>query len=440
MSFIGIILIIIALLNLGSARLFNHQLFNKGLSIPIGIVGLALTFATQMFFISDAGTCYTLQSRIGDNKYSISGESGIQNRMFAKITQVDAEIAIKLLTPDQFVNYQNGSRPESSDTYVIEANACTFNDKIPVWFGTSLIVDVNPQADGYTGLVLKSKSERNIVFQRIIPEINEAIANTAKLMGSESYIEGAKIQFSEIMLDQLRLGRYSVVENPEASRKSSTVVDGDSSNVNVTVSPNNRINRYIIEKDETGQKVRTSEGLSAYGFYVRNAVLESEQYSEQFETALADIAEILAQSQQSRQKAELEKRKQVEIEERGKAEILEKKVEEEKKQVSIIITAQTELEASKLLKEKADNDLAAAKVQTLVEREKAAQIKALRNSGIDPVVELEMRLQNNVDVASAMFGGKAYGNVSTLISGEEGNGLDNLNSFLLSKVLKANGN
>lgn len=420
MIFLGILILIVSLTLMVNQRYkFLPQLVMRGsLSKIVNItafVSVLLIFFNQLFIFTDAGTTYTLQHKFVDKQYTISGESGLKVKGFAKVTEVDAELVVKTLTPKQYVDYKKGNRKESRETYIIPANQVSFNDKIGVWLNTTTIIDCSPDSDGFTNVVIKGKSESNIVYQRIIPLINEVQGNLVKLFGTEDYIEGAKVIASQMFYDQLQNGKYKVVEDPDYKAVTTGVIDS----VLTTTSSKKMTERYVIDThpegtfktisgvkvDISGEKIRTSLGLGAYGFQVRSGQIESEEYHQDFEDQLDAIRTIQAASQKLKQDTEKQIRQQEFNEAEAEANRIAEEGVQKVNQTNKVIAAQTRAEEAKYYEQEQNRLLEGEKKATMVAKEKANQIAVLRNSGgIDPKEELQMRLDNEVEIASAIFG------------------------------------
>lgn len=456
MAFLGFLILLVSLGVLFNQRFkFLPQFVLNGTVARIfnitAILSVGLIFFNQLFFFANAGTTYTLQHRFIDSEYTISGKTGIQFRGFANITEVDVEIVVKTLTPTQYSAFQNGDRDESKETYVIPANQVSFNDKIGVWLNTTTIIDCTPEGEGFTDVVVKGKSESNIVYQRIIPLINEVHGNLVKLFGTEDYIEGAKVIASQMFYDQLQNGKYKVIENPDYEAETETVIDS----VLTTNSAKKMINRYIIDKypegtiinrdgkdvNVGGEIIRTSLGLGAYGFQVRSGQIESEEYHEDFEAQLDGIRKIQAESQKLKQNTEKQIRQQEYNEAFAEAERIREEGEQKVAQAAEVIAAQTRAEKADWYLKEQERLLAGELKATKIADEKAKQIKVLRQSGgIDPKEELQMRLDNQVEITKAMFGEKGLVLPNNYISGSNDGGENDILQAILSMKLLENNN
>ena len=444
MIILGLIILILSILfMINQKNKIIPQLVVKGHISKIvnftALLSIFLIFFNQLFFFADAGTTYTLQHKFYDSQYTIFGESGLQFRGFAKVTKVDAELVIKTLTPTQYNEYKEGQRIESDETYIIAANQVSFNDKIGVWLNTTTIIDCSPDEEGFSEVVIKGKSESNIVYQRIIPLINEVHGNMVKLFGTEDYIEGAKVIASQMFWDQLQNGKYAVIEDENYNAETNEV-SADSTKVKTTTSNKKMEKRYIVHRydkghTKAGEIIRTSEGLRTYGFQVRSAQIESEEYHQDFEVMLNEVRDIQATTQKLKQQTEQEIRTQEYNLEKGEALKIQERLTKEKEQIGEIIQAETDAAKAKFFKEQQQNLLDGEKIKSLVVQEQQKQIKALRNAGIDPVIELEMLLANKVDIMKAAAGPNGFTLPTNLIQGMGANGETGVLESILSVKL-----
>jgi len=136
-----------------------------------GVVIVMLSLYNLLFFYADAATTYTLQYPIGNKTETIIG-NGWKWRGFAKIIKVDKRLVVKHLTKEQYAAYEDGTRKEPEETYVVPSNPVSFNDKMSAWLGTTVIIDSNPGSDKFTKVASENKNEENIVFQIILFSIH----------------------------------------------------------------------------------------------------------------------------------------------------------------------------------------------------------------------------------------------------------------------------
>jgi hypothetical protein len=407
----------------------------KKLGLMLIIASIPIYFITSLFFFPDAGTNYTLQSKLSNDKKTIWNKTGITYCGFSSITPVDNEIVIKTLTPKHYDQWLNGDRKEAVETYVVKANGSSFNDKIGVWFETTTIIETNPSNSNYTQIVVNGKSEANIVRQRIMPFINEVSGLTAKLFGTEQYIEGAKALASEAFFDQLKYGKYAIVEEESPDLYEEVA---DSTQNRTTKRFNQTVTRYSIKRDGNGDPIRIGKGLSTYGFDVRQALIEDEEMHADFEDRLKTVRALEADNQELRQKAEKARRQQELNRENGEANKIEEQMAQEKEQISKVIKAKTAAEEAKYFLETQQRILEAEKVATQVALENKKQKEFARQGGVDPLERLKLELQNRIDVANAVFGGKALSSLETNISsgGVNGDPVATMLNWMMTQQLK----
>jgi len=426
MLFISFILIIIALLNLFVLGRPIHPIvenikpfISKPISYGLIIASFVLNFLGGLFFLADGGSAYALQSPTGQT-WKVTG-SGYKPLVFSKKIKIDKEIVIKNLKPEHYTAYKEGVRPEGEEVYVVAANWGEFTDKIPAALETTVIIDVNPDHEDFVETALKSKSESNIVYSRLLPLINEASSAVQKLMPSEQYISGGKVQLANYFQDQLENGLYQLEEYP----LNSNIRDSLNSRSRLSSSADGKsvATGYRI-KMINGQKARVKgkEGFSTFGFNVRLATIETQQWSPKFEEYLEELLQIEAKSQKDKSAAKAARFEAEKEEAIAKSNIIRERGVKETEQVSVLIQAETAAKQAAFKAEEERNLLEAAQIAKDRITIEAANITKVKKAGIDPVIELRMRLESKEKVAKAIFGGQAFSNLQTSLGGGNGNG------------------
>ena len=441
--FFGWMLLIGSIGTLVWSRVTDNDNVDKVAKYSKWTVVLSFVFImwNSLFFLADAGTTYTLQYPYGGYETIVS--NGITMKNFASVIPVDQELVIKDLTPDEYQRYLAGDRQESDASYVSLANQSTFNDKISGWLESTVIIDVNHENEDYTNIVLKGKSEENIVRQRILPVIRNVKANTAKLFSTDDFISGAKVQYDEYFRDQLNNGAYALdQELIEDYVEPITTANGQLESRQINISAESQNFKYVIRKDSNGNIVRQDDGLRKYGFEARQATIEEEQWSDDFEKALAQIVKIAAEAQEAKREAEKYKWQAEKEREFAESEKIKERGAQEKDQISVVIAAETDAKKAQFKKQEEEYLLSAAKVKEERIRIEASNTKRLRNAGIDPVVELRMHLDNQALIYKHLAGPNGITLPSNYVTTGEGGSSNGSNDLLMAilagKMLETN--
>lgn len=400
------------------------------MSLPLGIPALVLSLVMLFgfngaLFYADASKAYVLQYPQGGTK-TIVGENGVKVRGWATITSVDCEISIKHLVPDNWAAYQAGQWKDAEEGYMLAAGDFEFNDVIMADIGNVVIVDVCAQegaSDEFTNLIIKSKSEQGLVYNRIVPQINVAVKNTAKLMGAQDYIYGASSLYDQYFADQLANGTYALEIDSTSIR--SSVIDsigiGRSTTVQGGEEREQRVT-YKIRRDDIGEEVRNNEGLARYGLTVLQADADNIVWEDAFETRRTEIQQIVANTQKSLEETRLAVQETERVRQQGEKDKAERQAELEKDQIEKVITAETKVKVAQQDNEAASilEQTALIEARTIETRAKAEAYKnrQLVSAGLTPQERAEIEKETAIKVAEQLAKIKLPNTV--IIGGEEG--------------------
>lgn len=417
------------------------NLLPKPVRIPTAVVAFLLFFTSSIFFKTDSATNYTLQYPFFWDAITVSGDGQYHMKWGATVLETDKEVAITQLGPDHWLQAKEnpGEWIESKEVYLIAQNRLELNDRIGIYPDFSTVLQLSSGSEAYTQMVLKTKTEENLVYSRILPYIQKCQQYAVKLLSSEQYIAGGNAKFDQYVLDQYLNGPY-VLEEIVKNKSSIDTLGGEAI---VTIGTDEGVSieyKRIDDPESPGGYLRTGEqGFATYGISIIQAGIKSTEYESGFETRLESLKSIAADKQKAKENAEMYKLQQEEEKEYGELEKIKERAVKEKEQVSAVIAAKTKAEKAQYFKEEQQNMLAGEKIATQVAEEKRKQVVAARAGGIDPYIVLDKELQNRVDVAKAIFGGQALGSLETYIGGSRSgggkDGMDYLLQYMMTNQL-----
>ncbi|CAM1371605.1 hypothetical protein [Tenacibaculum xiamenense] len=432
LTFFGILLIVIGIVTLimNSILKNNKYLswFTTARSIQVSLLGVFLSIFTGMFFYAEPGTAYAVQYPWGDQKAVF--RQGINTKMWGRLIPIQFEMPIKYVIPDTKGNLGDQSRY----AYVDKARQWEFNDAVKGKIATSIVISINISDDNqFLSVADRNKTEKNLIRSRIIPNIDQSIKNTCKLMAAQDYISGQAADFDRYFQDQLENGMYvleefSDNENPE--------VIGDSTVVRTIPNKESRQKRFRIKYNE-GQPVRVKgNSLKSYGLTVVQAVVTEIDWEETFDNRLQLQKEEVAQTQLEKQQAEREFYRAQKEKAKGEAEKAKERARLEKAQIQQTIAAETEAKVAEfnLIKEKKQYEVEQFKAKS---KKVAADAQYYENAklvsaGLTPQERAEWEFKTAVGVAKEL---KDLKLPSTYIEGSKNGNSGNLLQSLIGAEL-----
>lgn len=399
LTFIGILIIIIGIVTLILRAIFPNITFLKWFStkrsLQLVVIGIITSILTGMFFYAEPGTAYAVQYPWGGQKAVF--RQGINTKMWGRLIPIQFELPIKYVIPSK-----GGKLGEQSKyAYVQAANEWEFNDAVKGKIATSVVISIKiSDEEQFLSVADRNKTEKNLVFSRIVPNIDQAIKNTCKLMAAQDYISGQAADFDRYFQDQLENGmyvleEYIVNENPE--------IIGDSTIVRTVVNRRSKQKRFRI-MTINGEPVRVNgNSLKSYGLTVVQAVVNEIDWEPTFDKRLQLQKEEVAQTQLEKQQAEREFYRAQKEKAKGEAEKAKERARLEKEQIRQTIAAETEAKVAEfnLTKEKKQYEVEQYKAQS---KKVAADAQYYENAklvsaGLTPQERAEWNYKTSVDVA-----------------------------------------
>ena len=432
LTFLGVLLIII-----GSSTIIMNSIIknNKYLnwfttkrSIQLTLLGVFLSIVTGMFFYAEPGTAYAVQYPWGDQKAVF--RQGINTKMWGRLIPIQFEMPIKYVIPDAKGNLGD----QSKYTYVDKARQWEFNDAVKGGIATSIVISIDISDENqFLSVADRNKTEKNLIRSRIIPNIDQSIKNTCKLMAAQDYISGQAADFDRYFQDQLENGMY-VLE--EFSDQEKPEIIGDSTVIRTVPNKESRQKRFRIKFKE-GEPVRVKgNSLKSYGLTVVQAVVTEIDWEETFDNRLQLQKEEVAQTQLEKQQAEREFYRAQKEKAKGEAEKAKERARLEKAQIQQTIAAETEAKVAEfnLIKEKKQYEVEQFKAKS---KKVAADAQYYENAklvsaGLTPQERAEWEYKTAVGVAQEL---KDLRLPSTYIEGGKNGNSGNLLQSLIGAEL-----
>lgn len=431
LTLLGILVIVFGLATLLLKSLVKNSAFlnkfSSKRSLQIVLFGLLLSIVTGTFFYAEPGTAYAVQYPWGGQKAIF--RQGINSKMWGRLIPIQFELPIKYVIP----NSEGDLGEQSEYANVDKAKYWAFSDAVKARIATSVVISINTEDETqFLSVADRNKTEMNLIRSRIIPNIDQSIKNTCKLMDAQDYISGQASDFDRYFKDQLENGMYVLEEYNENQPKE---IIGDSSVVRTVVNKESKQKRFRI-KYEGGIPVREKgNSLKAYGLTVVQAVVTEIDWEETFDKRLQLQKEEVAQTQLEKQQAEREFYRAQKEKARGEAEKAAERARLEKEQIQKTIAAETEAKVAEfnLVKEKKQFEVEKYKAQSkkVAADAEAYQNAKLVNAGLTPQERAEWDYKTAVGVAGQL---KSLNLPEIYI---EGNGGKSGNSNLMESLIGA---
>ena len=402
LTFLGILVIIIGVSTLLLKPIFKSanllKWFDTRKSLQIIGIGIVLSIVTGTLFYAEPGTAYAVQYPWGGQKAVF--RQGIHTKMWGRLIPIQFELPIKYVIPT--TDGELGEQSEYANVDV--AKYWAFSDAVKARIATSVVISINTEDEAqFLSVADRNKTEQNLMRSRIIPNIDQSIKNTCKLMDAQDYISGQASDFDRYFKDQLENGMY-VLEEYVANEQRETI--GDSSVVRTIVNKEGKQKRFRIKK-ENGQPVREQgNSLKGYGLTVIQAVVTEIDWEETFDNRLQLQKEEVAQTQLEKQQAEREFYRAQKEKAKGEAEKATERARLEKEQIQKTIAAETEAKVAEfnLVKEKKQYEVEKYKAQS---KKVAADAEAYQNAklvdaGLTPQERAEWEYKTAVGVAGQL--------------------------------------
>jgi len=430
LTIIGITIIAIGILTLLLKPFFQNfgllKWFNPKRSLQFVLSGIVLSILSGVFFYAEPGTAYAVQYPWGGQKAVF--RQGINTKMWGRLIPIQFELPIKYVIPGD----KGDLGEQSKYAYVQKTNEWEFNDAVKGKIATSVVISIKISDESqFLSVADRNKTERNLVYSRIVPNIDQAIKNTSKLMAAQDYISGQAADFDRYFQDQLENGMY-VLE--EYSINESPDIIGDSTIVRKITNRESKQKRYRI-KEKDGEPVRVDgNSLKSYGLTVIQAVVNEIDWETTFDKRLQLQKEEVAQTQLEKQQAEREFYRAQKEKAKGEAEKAKERALLEKEQIQQTIAAETEAKVAgfNLTKEKKQYEVEQykAKSQKVAADAQYYENAKLVSAGLTPQERAEWDYRTAVDVAREL---KSL-NLPEIYIQEDGKGSSNQSNLLQSLI------
>lgn len=369
--------------------------FSVKQSLQLLGIGVLLSIISGAFFYAEPGTAYAVQYPWGGQKAVF--RQGINTKMWGRLIPLQFELPIKYVIP----NSEGDLGEQSEYANVDAAKYWAFSDAVKARIATSVVISINTEDEHqFLSVADRNKTEENMIRSRIIPNIDQSIKNTCKLMDAQDYISGQASDFDRYFRDQLENGMYVLEEYVMNEQRD---IIGDSATIRTVVNNESKQKRFRIKMVDGSPLREEGNSLKAYGLTVVQAVVTEIDWEETFDNRLQLQKEEVAQTQLEKQQAEREFYRAQKEKAHGEAEKATESARLEKEQIQKTIAAETEAKVAEfnLIKEKKQFEVEKFKAQSkkVAAEAEAYQNAKLVNAGLTPQERAEWDYKTAVGVA-----------------------------------------
>ena len=349
-----------------------------------------------MFFWANAGTAYAVQYPWGGDK--IVKTQGLKVKYWGRTIPLSYEISIQ----DKLKTEEGGE----DGIYNRNAKLWEFSDAIKARIATAVVVgiEINDE-EVFLQMADANRSENKLIYGRVMPNVDAALKNTAKLMDAQEYISGKASDFDRYFRDQLENGAYIVEAYVEEAEAPEIIGKPGTKRTVANKEQTSKQTKYRIMKNKNGEIMRDNQSntLRQYGIKIIQAQVTNIDWEDSFDQRLDLQKNEVAKTQLEKQEAERQfYTTQKEIA-KGEAEKAKERAKLEKEQIKLTIAAETEAKVAvqNLIAEKKKYEVAqyeAKSIRVLADAE-AFKNKKLVLAGLTPQERAELELKKATAVA-----------------------------------------
>jgi regulator of protease activity HflC (stomatin/prohibitin superfamily) len=380
---------------------FSHR-------ILIGIGSAILFFGA--FFYANSGTVYAVQYPWGGDK--MVATQGISVSFYGKTIPISFEMSAQdvILKPKQgesaedFQERRKKALVNHDGIYNRQASQWEFSDAIKADIATAVVLEVDITDEArFLNMADRNRSEGKLMIGRVLPNIDAALKNTAKLMDAQEYISGKASDFDRYFRDQLENGMYLVEEY--TPKQTTPEIIGDTATVRTIGGNSNQQKKWRIKRDSQGNIVRDNKSntLTQYGIRIVQAQVTGIDWEPSFDKRLQLQKEQVAQTQLEKQEAEKEYYRAKKEVAKGESEKAKERARLEKDMIKQTISAKTEAEVAKqnviAERQKLEVEQLRAKSTKVAADAEAYKNQRLVTAGLTPQERAEWEFKTKIGVA-----------------------------------------
>lgn len=330
------------------------------------------------------------------------------------------------------------SKEKGHASRVVGAINVRFNDSVTAEVSLASRFQMPSDENAFKTLAIEYRSQENLIDNSLVPMTKQIARNAARLVSAQEYISGKGGEFEFALRDQMENGQYQLKTTEITSKRITESILKKDRKVE-----SDKVARYKVEvvSGKDGHPVRLPLVTTKYLIALTDLNVEEVDMDDTFDARLDEQRKAAAEgniAKQKAQKAEYDKQRIVAEGERDKA---EERAKQEKEQVTILISAETELKKAEIEKKRKAIQLEAAKLdaktkKTLADAE-AYQKQAVMKA--DGALEVKLKALIEINQAYANALSKHSQIVPTTVIGgqsKQGNSAMDLISLLTAKTAK----
>jgi len=397
--------------------------FNRKRSIIFLVVGLIMALNTQFLFYARPGHQYFIVAPTGA-KYAVF-TSGVKFIMpLSRIQEWQKFIDIKVVT--------EGESDEGIEGVIRDGIPIRFIDQVTANVRISARMQLPADEESFVRLAEEFRHPMNLVNNTLVPTVREQVINTGYMFAAQNYISGSAADFRMTLDEQLKDGGYSVEKTEYYDTLYSDIqVDGRRVIRDINT-------RYDVSKRlKNGIPIRNPHDITKNNIIVSQVIVDQVVLEEAFKKRLESQRDISAQKRIEMEKIETARAEQQRIVAEGERDKAAERVTQEKAQVGVLISIETQKKKEETNKELAKIQLETAKLQaqTVKVNAEAKRVELQIADGLSEAekYKIDKEVERSIGVAKA-FAGESGLKLPQTYFGSDGSGKGN-NTDMLSQIM-----
>jgi len=384
--------------------------FNRKKSLTFLIVGIILALNTQFLFYARPGHQYFVVAPTGA-KYAIF-TSGVKMVMpLSRIQEWQKFVDIKVVS--------EGESEEGIEGVIHGGIPIRFIDQVTAIVRISARMQLPTDEASFVKLAEEFRHPLNLVNNTLVPTVREQVINTGYMFAAQNYISGSAADFRMTLDEQLKDGGYSVEKTEHYDTIYADIqVDGQ----RVIRDINTRYE--VTKRTKGGVPIRNEHDITKNNIIVSQVIVDQVMLEEAFKKRLESQRDISAQKRIEMEKIETAKAEQQRIVAEGERDKAAERVTQEKAQVGVLISIETDKKKEETNRQLAAIQLETAKInaQTVKVNAEAKRVQLQIADGLseEQKYRIDKQVEQTIGVAKAMAGPNGLTLPQTYFSGGDG--------------------
>lgn len=360
LQFLGVLFVAAGFFLLFQESFLRRRLIDasKGLSRLVIVLGALLFLLPMFYFYAEPGYQYFLVYPTG-TKDAVFVEGYTFKVPFTRITPWQKYIDVKVVSDS---NRAEDSVKEIEG--VMRPIGIRFIDQVTADMFVSIRFQLPQEKQQFITLAVKFRSMENLVYNTLVPTVEEQAKNLGYMYSAQDYISGAAQGFRQTYDEMLKSGSYAVnkIEIRDSLYDEISQTDKPRRVKDIQI-------RFKVEKLlENGVPKRIPHEITENQIIVSQVIVDDVDLDPEYRERLKEQKRESAQRQLEQQKIETAKIAQQRILAEGERDKASERVTREKEQVQQLIAIETDLKRERTNRELAEIQLATERLNAEKQR------------------------------------------------------------------------